>query len=111
MTVLVMAEIHPLAGAQSAVRTLLDELTAASQLEDGCLGSGAYAAFDGERLLLTSTWRDEAAMRAHFRSPAYGRYADAVTPSLAQPSSVAVHYVRETVHPVGDPSTEPGRLG
>lgn len=111
MTVLLMTEIRPLGGAHADVRTLLGELVAASRAEDGCLGSDAYAALDGERFLLTSAWRDEPAMRAHFRTPAYGRYAEAVTPALAKPSRVEIHYVSETVHPVGDPSNDPGRLG
>jgi quinol monooxygenase YgiN len=111
MPVLLMTDIRPLGGAHAEVRALLDELVAASRAEDGCLGSDAYAGLDGERFLLTSSWRDEAAMRAHFRTPAYGRYADLVTPALAAPSRVDIHYVSQTVHALGDPSNEPGRLG
>ena len=111
MTVLLMTDIRPLGGAHADVRTLLDELVAASRDEEGCLRSDAYAALDGERFLLTSSWRDESAMRAHFRTPAYGRYAEALTPSLAEPSRVEIHYVTATLHPLGDASSEPGRLG
>jgi quinol monooxygenase YgiN len=111
MTVLVIAEVHPLSGSQASVRDVLDEFSTATRAQDGCLACGAYAAFDGETLVVSSMWRDEAAMRAHFRSLPYGRYAEAVAPSLARPSDVVIHYVSETVHPVGDPSTEPGRLG
>jgi quinol monooxygenase YgiN len=111
MTVLLTAELHPLGGAHADARALLDEHVNATREQDGCLGSEASSALDGDRYFLTSTWRDEAALRSHFRTAAYGRYADGITPLLAEPSRVAIHYVSQTVHPIGDPSLDPGRQG
>jgi quinol monooxygenase YgiN len=111
MTVLLQAELLPLGGAHAQVRTLLGEQVTATRGEDGCLGSDASAALDGERYFITSTWRDEQALRAHFRTPAYGRYAEGVTPLLSEPSRVAIHYVSETIHPIDDPSLDPARQG
>ncbi len=73
---------------------------------------GGQLANEGTKGFWTITaWRDEAAMRAHFRSAAYGRYVDEVADLLARPSDVVVHTVSATVHPVGDLSLEPRRAG
>jgi quinol monooxygenase YgiN len=59
--------------------------------------------------VLIGAWRTDAAMRAHFSSPAYGTYVETVTDLLTRPSDVVIHSVAGTVHPLPDLSLEPGR--
>lgn len=112
MNVLVIASVHGLAGQAGGVRKAVEDLQRAAMAEDGCVDFrvGQELGEHGE-LTLLATWRDESSMRAHFRGAAYARYSDAVSPLLARPSDVAIHYIARTVHPLGDASTEPGRQG
>jgi quinol monooxygenase YgiN len=107
---LVQAQIHALAEGQEAVAAALLRLAGASAAEDGCeefLVTRLLS--DAAEFVALARWRDEAAMRSHYESAAYAAYAAAVTPLLARPTDTAVHAVRATTHPVGDPSSEPIR--
>ena len=112
MTVVLVGRVHGLAGRAGELRQVLGELRDAARGSDGCEDFEVGETLDDRTdFLLTSTWRDEASMRAHYASAAYSRYTDAVTPLLARPSDVAIHYADRTVHPVGDASSEAGRQG
>ena len=109
-THLLIARVHGVAGRHADLRAAADELAAATVGDDGCLGFDVLAqpAMPSELVLVTA-WASEAAMRAHFRAPAYGLYVSAVTQLLARPSDVTIHRIADTVHPVADLSIEPER--
>lgn len=113
MSVFVHAEVHGLAGRAPELRELLTEHAAATADAGGNLGSHAYAPLGGEagEFVLDAWWRDEDSMRAHFGSPAYGRYAELVGALLARPSDVRIHYVERSVRATGDASSDPSRQG
>jgi quinol monooxygenase YgiN len=112
MRIVLVVAVHALAGRAAEVGDAVEELRRECETSPGCeafqVGRGIG---DPSEFVLVSTWRDEATMRAHFASAAYGRYVEAVTPALARPSDVAVHYVERTVRPIGDASSDPARQG
>ena len=111
MTVLVHAAIHGVVGRAAELRALLREHADATSSTAGCLGCAAYEPLGGEpgELVLDAWWRDDAALRAHYASAEYGRYATAVGELLARPSDVQIHYVERTVRARGDASLDPLR--
>ncbi|MEV4420540.1 putative quinol monooxygenase [Patulibacter sp. NPDC049589] len=68
---------------------------------------------DGEpgEFFTFSGWRDEAALRAHYRTDHYLRYRSLVGPLLARPSDVTVLHVSQTVHPRDPNLPDPDLLG
>src|SRR5918998_358244 len=113
MSVLVHAEIHGLAGRAAELRELLVEHAAATAAAEGSLGATAYAPLGAEtgELVLDAWWRDDDALRAHYASAEYTRYAARVGDLLARPSDVRIHYVERSVRATGDPSSDPSRQG
>jgi quinol monooxygenase YgiN len=113
MSVLVRAEIHGLAGRAAELREVLQAHAAALRAVDGNQGATASVALDAEHgeMLLEAWWRDEDAMRAHYATVEYERYTQAISPLLARPSDVVVHYVDRSVHATADPAADPSRLG
>jgi quinol monooxygenase YgiN len=113
MTVLIHAEIHGLAGRAGELRTLLAEHAAGLSSADGSLGAVAYEALDADagELVLQTHWRDDAAMQAHFATPEYTHYIEAVGELLARPSDVQIHYVERSVRATADLSQDPTRQG
>jgi quinol monooxygenase YgiN len=113
MTVTVVAEIHGLGGTAQQLADLLVEHAAAQAAADGCLGSVAaqtLGAPAGE-YTLTTRWRDEPALRAHYAGAEYQRYVERIGPLLARPSDVHISYVEREVAPVADLSLDPTRQG
>ena len=111
--VIVDAQIHGLGGPAAELVTVVNEYVTALSAADGCLSVAASAplgAVPGE-LILTTRWADEAAMRAHYASPAYARYTEDAGPMLARPSDVRISYVERDFLAVGDPSLDPTRQG
>src|SRR5215218_4620780 len=106
MSVLLRAEIHGLAGRAPELRDVLREHVAALARADGNEGATASIPLDAEHgeMLLESWWRDEAALRDHYATTEYRRYTQAVSPLLARPSDVVVHYVERSVHATADPA-------
>ena len=113
MSVLVHAEVHGLAGRANELRELLDEHAQLSARGAGSLGATAYEPLGAEagEFVVDTWWQDEAAMRAHYGSAEYARYAARVSDMLARPSDVQIHYVDRTVRATGDPSVDPTRQG
>jgi len=113
MSILVRAEIHGLAGRTAELREVLREHAAALAAADGSEGAGVSVPLDGEygEFVLDAWWGDEEALRAHYATREYERYTQAVSPLLARPSDVVVHYVERSVHPTADLAADPSRLG
>jgi quinol monooxygenase YgiN len=111
MAVLIHAEIHGLAGRARELRELLrvhaDRLAAA----EGGLGASPYEPIGGEpgEFVLDSWWRDERALRAHYRTPEYADYVQRIGELLARPSDVTIHAVGQSYRPAGDMSLDPTR--
>jgi quinol monooxygenase YgiN len=113
VAVLVHAEIHGLAGRERELRDVLREHAARlSDAEDG-LGAAAYKPLgaDAGEFVLDAWWRNEQALRAHYRTAEYGRYVERVGELLARPSDVTVHMVERSYRAAGDASADPSRQG
>jgi len=95
---LLIAEIHGLAGCGEELRQLLSELAAGARGEPGCVTFKVLQSEEPGDFTLVSHWADEAALRAHYDSPAYQRYRRGVGELLARPSDVTVHHVSESIH-------------
>jgi quinol monooxygenase YgiN len=113
MSVLMQARIHGLAGRAGELADVLREHAAAMGVADGCLSAGVSAPLDAEagELLLEALWRDEPAMRDHYATAEYGRYAARIGELLARPSDVEILYVERSVRATGDASLDPVRQG
>src|SRR5215218_2107334 len=113
VTVYVHAEIHGLVGRAAELRALLRDHADATSRAPGCQGSAASEPLRAEpgELVLDTWWDDEAALRAHYATEEYGRYASAVGELLARPSDVRIHYVERSVRARGDASLDPTRQG
>ena len=61
--------------------------------------------------MILSEWADDAALSAHYATPHYRRYRDAVGELLARPSDVVVHHVSATIHAIDPAPPDPARLG
>lgn len=106
-----VAEIHGLAGRQGELLGLLAELADAARRQAGCVGYRVLTDGEPGELVLLASWRDEAALRSHYRTAAYQRYRAAVGPLLARPSDVVVHHVSTTLHARDPNPPDPGLLG
>ena len=113
MSVLVQAQIHGLVGRAAELTEVLLEHAARMGQADGCLMSRAAAPLDDEpgEYELATLWRDEAAMRAHYATPEYGRYISRIGELLSRPSDVEIHYIERSVHAAADLSLDPARQG
>jgi len=111
MSVVLVAQVHGQVGRLAELKDLLADLAAGARRDPGC--DSYYVAFMDEpgECLLVSTWRSEAALRAHYRSDAYLRYRSQVGELLTRPSDVVVHHVSATVHARDPNPPDPTLLG
>jgi quinol monooxygenase YgiN len=109
--VMLVADLHGLAGAVTELESLLADLATASRSEPGCESFRFFAAEELGDFFVISTWADEEALRTHYRSAHYARYVEAVGPFLARPSDGAVHRISETTHARDPNPPDPGMLG
>jgi quinol monooxygenase YgiN len=108
----VHAEIHGLAGRAQELRDLLVEHTARLKAADGCLAaSSAEVLGEVAEFLLVVRWRDEEALRAHYATPGFTRYASSIGELLARPSDVTLAEVGREVRAQADLSEDPTRQG
>jgi quinol monooxygenase YgiN len=114
MSVLIHAEVHGLAGRAGELRAVLAEHAGSLSRADGCLGAVAAERLDGDataEFLLEALWRDEEALRTHYRTAEYARYMQQVGELLARPSDVTVHHVDRSYRATADLSADPTRQG
>jgi quinol monooxygenase YgiN len=108
---LVVADVHGLAGRAGELRSLLNELAHRSRHEAQCASFRVLAEEDAGEFVLLATWRDEGALRAHYDTPHYRYHRDHVGPLLARPSDVVVHHLSSTLHARDPNPPDPGLLG
>jgi quinol monooxygenase YgiN len=108
---LIVAELHGLAGRENELVALVGHLSAASIQEDGCLGFRPLSNGAPGELTILSAWTDQAAVSEHYASPHYRHYLAHVGPLLAAPSDVVVHHISASVHARDPNQPEPGMLG
>ena len=108
---LLVAEVHGLVGRDAEVRAALTDLADGSAAEPRLVRFRVLAAGEPGEYVLLQEWADEAALRAHYRTPHYRRYRERVGELLARPSDVVVHHVCETVHARDPNPPDPGLLG
>jgi quinol monooxygenase YgiN len=108
---ILLADVHGLAGRENELRALLADLCAGARTEPGCTRYDAFAGAEPGDFLLLAQYTGEDALRAHYAAPAYRRYRDAVGPLLARPSDVVVHRVSGTLHAVDPNPPDPEMLG
>jgi quinol monooxygenase YgiN len=113
MSLIIHAEIHGLGGRASELADLLGEHATRLATADGCGGATAAQALGADigEYLLTTRWRDEDAMRAHYASKDYTFYIERIGELLARPSDVTISYVEQEVRATADLSQDPTRQG
>ncbi len=111
VSVILIGEMHGLVGRHSELEQLLSELASSMRKDPDCLGYHVASLPEPGEYLVVATWRHEAALRAHYSTPAYARYRGAVGELLARPSDVVVHRVDSTVHARDPNPPEPGLFG
>jgi quinol monooxygenase YgiN len=108
---LLLAEIHGLAGAQTELGELLEDLATGSRQEPACEWFRVLLLRDPGEFVLLSLWKDETAISDHYRTPHYQRYRMQVGPMLARASDVTVMTVESTIHALDPNPPDPGLLG
>jgi len=113
MTLIVAADIHGLGGSARELARILEEHAAAEAAADGCLGAVAAQPLGADigEFTLTTRWRDEEALRAHYATAEYQRYVELASPLLARPSDVRISYAEREIIAVADLSEDPTRQG
>lgn len=109
--ILLIAEVHGLAGRAGELRALLDDLADGTRGEPGCSGFRVLAGDSAGEFVLVESWSGDEALRDHYATAHYRRYRSAVTELLAQPSDVLVHHISSTVRAVDPNPPDPGLLG
>ena len=109
--VVLIGEMHGLVGRHGELEQVLGELAAGTREEPGCVAYHVASLPEPGEYLVVGTWRDEAALRSHYSTPAYARYRSAVGELLARPSDVVVHRIGSTVHARDPNPPEPGLFG
>lgn len=110
MTSVVVGDIYALVGRGRELAELLRETQEQARSEPGCVAY-AFAEVVGDpgHYVVVQEWRDAAALEAHYASPAFRRYQEAVGEFLARPSEVRVHRVAETLRPADPGPMDPRR--
>ena len=109
--VILIGEMHGLVGRHAELEQLLTELAASTRENPDCLRYDVASLLEPGEYLIVATWRNEAALRAHYSTPAYARYRGAVGELLARPSDVVVHRIGSTIHARDPNPPEPGLFG
>jgi quinol monooxygenase YgiN len=108
---ILLSDMHGLAGREAELRALLDELADGTRTEPECLSFRVLADGDPGEFVLLVAWSSEAAMRAHYDTDHYRRYRESVGQLLARPSDVVIYHVSGTVHAADPNPPDPGMLG
>jgi quinol monooxygenase YgiN len=106
VSALIIGDVYGLVGRAPELVDLLRETQEQARSEPGCVAYAfAEVLADPGHYLVVQEWRDEAALEAHYATPAFRRYQDRVGELLARPSEVRLHRVTQTLQ-----LTDPGPL-
>ena len=108
---ILVAEVHGLAGSRDELRALLDEVADGARGEPGCASFRVFADDDPGEFLMLESWLSEDALRAHYDSPHYRHYRETVGLLLARPSDVFIHHLADTVRALDPNPPDPAELG
>jgi quinol monooxygenase YgiN len=109
--VVLIAHLHGQVARLGELKALLADLAASARRDPGCERYDVAFPDEPGECLLVSTWKSEAALRAHYRSDAYLRYRGGVGELLARPSDVVVHHVSASVRARDPNPPDPSLLG
>ena len=94
----VVGDIYALVGRAGELVELLRETQERARSEPGVVAYAfAEVVGDAGHYIVVQEWRDEAALEAHYASPAFRRYQDRVGEFLARPTEVRLHRVTQTL--------------
>ena len=108
---ILVADVHGLAGSRDELRALLNELADGAHGEPGCVSFRILANDDPGEFVMLASRLSEDALRAHYDSPHYRHYREIVGLLLARPSDVVIHHVARTVRALDPNPPDPGELG
>jgi len=108
---LLLAEIHGLAGRRAELAGLLEELAAASRQEPACEWFRVLRPSEPGEFVLLSMWKDDSALRDHYRTSHYERYRMQVGPLLARASDVTLMTITSAIRALDPDPPDPGLLG
>ena len=95
--VIVIARFRPRADRRDEFVALLEEVQAASRLDDGCLNYSYNTQLgDPDAFVAVEEWRDEAALAAHLRTPHVARLIAAIPEHADGRLEIAAHHIAET---------------
>lgn len=109
--IIVVAEIHGLAGRAAELAALLATLAKGSVDEVGCVAYRVLETGEPGEYVVIGEYSGEQAVRDHYATDHYRYYRAHVDELLARPSNVVVHHVSRTVRPVDPNLPDPGLLG
>lgn len=107
---ILVADVHGLAGTRGELRTLLNELADGARGEPGCVSFRVLAEDDPGEFVMLTCWLSEDALRAHYDSPHYRHYREVVGLLLARPSDVVIHHVARTVRALDPHPADPAKF-
>jgi len=108
--VILVADVHGLAGTRDELRALLNELADGARGEPGCVSFRVLAEDDPGEFVMLAAWLSEDALRAHYNSPHYRHYREIVGLLLARPSDVVIHHLSDTVRAIDPNPPDPREL-
>jgi len=108
MSVVAVADMFGISGRRADLLAALSELEREAAASAGCVRySFAATLADPDHFVLISEWQDQAALDAHYRSPAFSHFQFALNGLLARPSEMTVHTVSSTARPVASGPMDP----
>jgi quinol monooxygenase YgiN len=108
---LLLAEIHGLAGRQTELARLLEDLAAGSRQEPACEWFRVLRPSEPGEFVLLSMWKGDNALRDHYRTSHYQRYRMQVGELLARTSDVTLMPISDVIHAIDPNPPDPGLLG
>jgi quinol monooxygenase YgiN len=108
---ILVADVHGLAGSQAELQALLDQLAGGAAGEEGCVSYRVLSSGEPGEFVLLASWSSEDALRAHYDTAHYRHYREQVGLLIARPSDVVVHHLTATVHALDPNPPDPAELG
>ena len=107
---ILMADVHGLAGEVAELHSVLAALAEGARGEPECLSFRVLTTEEPGDFLMLASWRSEEGLRSHYATPHYRRYREQVGPLLARPSDVVVHHLSATIHALDPNPPDPDKF-